>query len=68
MESNNVKAAIHAAGHTYESLGEKIGISPQAIAEIVAGRTKGATARYAVAAALGITVDELWPEDSSKAA
>lgn len=50
---------------TYEKLGEEIGISAQGVAEIVAGRSKGATGRYAVASALGVTVAELWPEEEA---
>lgn len=46
---------------TYEKLAQEIGVTTAAIGEIVAGRSKGATARYAVASALGVTVAELWP-------
>lgn len=59
--SDRIKQIIKQQGHTYQSLGDEIGISPQAISEIVNGRTKGATARYALSAALGLDVDELWP-------
>lgn len=57
-----IKRIIKREGFTYESLGNEIGISPQAISEIVNGRTKGATARYSVAKALGREVEDLWPE------
>ncbi len=59
--SDRIKKIIKNQGHTYQSLGDEIGISPQAISEIVNGRTKGATARYALAAALDRSVEELWP-------
>lgn len=59
--SDQIKQIIKKQGHTYQSLGDEIGISPQAISEIVNGRTKGATARYALAAALGRDVGDLWP-------
>lgn len=59
--SDRIKQIIRKQGHTYQSLGDEIGISPQAISEIVNGRTKGATARYALSAALGFEVDDLWP-------
>lgn len=58
-----IRAAIRESGETYRTLGEKIGISPAAVCEIVKGRTKGATPRYALAMALGRSVDELeFPE------
>lgn len=47
---------------SYEKLGEEIGITAQGVGEIVAGRSRGATGRYAVARAVGSTVAELWPE------
>ena len=59
--SEQIKDLIKEQGYTYESLGDEIGISPQAVSEIVNGRTKGATARYALAKALDHEVEELWP-------
>ena len=60
--SERIKRIIKDQGYTYESLGNEIGISPQAVSEIVNGRTKGATARYSLAKALGHEVEDLWPE------
>lgn len=57
-----IKEIIGRKGHTYVSLAEEIGITPQAVSEIVNGRTKGSTARYALAKALGLEVRDLWPE------
>ena len=69
MASNNpVKDAIQERGYTYESLGAEIGITTQAVSEIANGRTTGATARYSVAKALGLTVEQLWPESRQPAA
>lgn len=63
--SDQIKQIIKKQGHTYQSLGDEIGISPQAISEIVNGRTKGATARYALAAALDRNVGDLWPNSTN---
>lgn len=68
MESNDIKALIKERGHTYESLGREIGVTPQAVSEIVHGRTRGGTARYALAKALGAEVVDLWPETAAPAA
>lgn len=62
MEHNGVKEMIRSRGLTYDDLAEVIGITAQAVSEIVDGRTTGATARYALARALGTQVDELWPQ------
>lgn len=68
MDANDrLRGLIRERFRTYEKLGEEIGISAQGVAEIVAGRSKGATGRYAVAAALGVTVAELWPEEAEEA-
>jgi PAS domain S-box-containing protein len=61
MQRERIKRIVRESGHTYQSLAEEIGVSPQAISEIVSGRTRGNTARYAVAVALGVTVEDLWP-------
>jgi transcriptional regulator with XRE-family HTH domain len=60
MAANEIKVLIHDRGYTYESLAAEIGITAQAVSEIVNGRTKGSTARYAVAKALGVEVTDLW--------
>ncbi|MFW6200520.1 MAG: helix-turn-helix transcriptional regulator [Gemmatimonadota bacterium] len=60
--SERIKRIIKEHGYTYESLGNEIGISPQAVSEIVNGRTKGATARYSLAKALGHEVEDLWED------
>lgn len=50
----------------YQELGDEIGVSPQAISEVVNDRTTGAMQRYAVAAALGSTVAELWTPEGEE--
>lgn len=64
MERKDLKAMIRERGHTYKSLGDEIGVSLQAVAEIVAGRTTGAMQRYALAKALDVEVEDIWPEDA----
>lgn len=59
-----IKALIRERGHTYVTLAAEVGVTPQAIYAIVNGQSRGATARYALAKALGADVLDLWPEDS----
>lgn len=49
----------------YEGLADEIGISHQAVSDVVNGHTVGATARYAVAAALGCRVSDFWPAEEA---
>lgn len=63
MDRNALKALIREKGFTYETLGKEIGISMQGVEAIVAGRSQGATARYALAAALGVEVEDIWPAE-----
>jgi DNA-binding XRE family transcriptional regulator len=66
MESNPVKRALREKDMTYADAASKIGITVQAVAAIVNGETRGATARYALASLLGHTVEQLWPNDESE--
>jgi transcriptional regulator with XRE-family HTH domain len=62
MERKDLKLLIRERGFTYQQLADEIGVSVSAIAEIVAGRTEGRTARYALAKALGCDVADIWPD------
>lgn len=68
MERNELKRLIRGRGFTYQQLADEIGVSVQAIAEIVAGRTTGSAQRYSVAKALGLDVADIWPEHGKEAA
>lgn len=59
---DSLKDLIRKRFGSYEALGQEIGISAQAVAAIVNGQTRGASARYAVASALGVKVSDLWPD------
>lgn len=61
MDKESIKALIRERGFTYETLGAEIGVTAQAVSEVVAGRTTSATARYSVAKALGVEVTDIWP-------
>lgn len=63
--NEELKSLIGDRGLTYHELAEEIGVSTQAIAEVVAGRTKGAAIRYAIAKALGVEVADIWPADAA---
>lgn len=67
MDRNELKALIRERGFTYQTLADEIGITFQAVGEIVAGRTTSATARYALARALGSRVEDLWPDSADAA-
>jgi len=54
--------------HSYATIGREIGITGQAVSQIVNGHTTSPTSRYAVASVLGSEVEELWPEEEGAAA
>ena len=45
------------------SLAREIGVSREAVSQIVNGQTTGATARYSVARALGVRKADLWADE-----
>lgn len=54
---------------TYEELGKEIGVTRQAISNVVNGRSQSVPLKYSIAAALGRSVDDIeWPEPSSAVA
>lgn len=63
MERKELKSLIRERGLTYQQLADEIGVSVQAISEVVAGRTRGAAIRYAIAKALGVDVEDIWPAE-----
>lgn len=56
------EAIVHQYGG-YEGVALEIGVSPQAVSDVVNGHTVGASARYSVASALGHHPRDFWPED-----
>ena len=58
----DLRALIERKYGTYEALGREIGISKQAISNVVNGYTSSRTTQYAIAAALGVDADLInWP-------
>ena len=53
--------AFDESGFTYREVGEKIGTSAQGAFAIIKGQSKNPLSRYALAAALGRPVKELFP-------
>ena len=61
MTPDEIKALLAERGLTQQKLGDRIGITQQAVSKIIHGATTSSTARYSVANALGLPVDALWP-------
>lgn len=49
--------------HSYSTIADEIGITPQAVSDIVNGKTTSSTARFSVATVLGVEVEDLWPKE-----
>lgn len=57
---DRIKELLRERDLTYVDVAAEIGVTPQAVYEIVHGKTTSATARYAFAKALGLTVGDIW--------
>lgn len=61
MDATRIKKILEDKGLSQVEVAAEIGVTPQAVNEIISGRTVSRTARYAFAKAIGMSVDELWP-------
>jgi DNA-binding XRE family transcriptional regulator len=68
VDRNEIKSLIEARWETQTKLAEEIGVSPAAVGEALSGRSKGAAIRYAIAKALGVEVEDIWPTAKDSAA
>lgn len=68
MASKDIKALIKERGLTYAEIGAQIGVTAQAISNVVNGTGRGKPLRWAIATVLGVEVVELWPEDDAEVA
>lgn len=68
MDRNAIKALIREKGFTYQTLADEIGITLSGVEAIVSGRSQGATARYSLAKALGVEVEDIWPAQPGETA
>jgi transcriptional regulator with XRE-family HTH domain len=60
---DDVRGRIVARYRTQQALAEEIGVSAQTITEVLAGRSRGAASRYAIASAIGLDPHLIdWPE------
>lgn len=61
MDANEIKALLESKGLSQSQVAARIGVTPQAVHEIVMGRTVSATARFAFAMAIGEDPENIWP-------
>lgn len=65
MESNEIKALMRERGLTYAAIGAEIGVTAQAVWNVVNGTSGGRPLKFAVAKVLGVDVAKLWPADDA---
>lgn len=61
MDASEIKELLEDKGLTQAQVAARIGVTPQAVHEIIVGRTTSRTARFAFAAAIGEDPDTIWP-------
>lgn len=68
MDANAIKALLEEKGLTQAEVAGRIGVTPQAVHEIIMGRTTSRTARFAFASAIGEEVEAIWPQPAETGA
>lgn len=63
MTATEIKRLLEDKGLSQVGVAATIGVTPQAVHEIIVGRTTSRTARFAFAAAIGEDPDTIWPRD-----
>ena len=61
MEANEIKALLAKKGLTQKDVADRIGVTGQAVHEIIMGRTTSRTARFAFAMAIDEDPETIWP-------
>lgn len=66
MEPIQIRARLLMKGKTMKQFAETIGTTRQCIHYVVTGRTRSKKYRMAIADFLGMSVDEIWPDDKKE--
>lgn len=61
---NWIKAELMRRGVRQTHIADRLGVTPSAVGQVIHGRRPSPRIREAVAAALGLTVEELWPDSA----
>ena len=66
MHRTSIKARLLEAGIKQVDIARQIGVDPSAVSAIIAGRKRSRRVREAIARALGVKIQELWPEEEAE--
>lgn len=66
--NNEIKAALILAGVKQSRLADSLGVSRALVSLVVSGKKKSSRVRQAIARALGLKVEDLWPAGGTKKA
>lgn len=61
-DPSKIRQALESAGFSPVSLAQARGLTPEAIRYAIHGTRRGLLARTIVADAIGVRVDEIWPD------
>jgi transcriptional regulator with XRE-family HTH domain len=67
VNASEIKALLESKGLTQVEVAARIGVSPQAVHQIITGKTRSNTARFAFATAIGEDPETIWPRDEKPA-
>jgi transcriptional regulator with XRE-family HTH domain len=63
-----IRALMALSGITQADIRRNLGVTPAAISLVVSGKKNSKRVKRAIAQALGVTVEELWPSNGHKRA
>lgn len=61
-DPSRIRQALESAGFSPVSLAQSQGLTPEAVRYAILGTRRGLLARTIVANAIGVRVDEIWPD------
>lgn len=63
MDRLEIQYRMKRAGVTQAAIAEKLGIKPPTVCNVIKGTATSARVKTAIAKALGLSVDEIWPSN-----
>lgn len=66
MSPDEIRELIRVRGMTQVDIARRINITAGSVNDIIQGRTRSATARFALAMVLGVDPEAIWPREPAE--
>lgn len=67
MHSEDIKAAIRKTGVSQSDIARQLKVSPQVVSDVIRGSSRSERVASAIAAVIGLSIHEVWPNQYSHA-